>query len=110
MADKILLVQGDTLPWITLTLTNPETGDAIDVSEPDTTVNVYFRAAGSTTVLSTLACTKVVGITNKVRFNFPSPALDVPPGSYEGEVEIDYGDAIQTVYEVLKFRVREQFA
>lgn len=110
MADRINLVQGDTLPWITLTLTNPDTGAAVDVSDPGTTVRVYFRAAGSTTILSTLTCTKVVGSSNKVKFNFPSPTLTVPPGAYEGEVEINYGTDVQTVYDILKFRVRAQFA
>jgi len=45
-----------------------------------------------------------------VRFNFPNGALDVDPGPYEGEVEIDFDGQIQTVYEVIKFTVREQFA
>ena len=111
MAEKIKLVQGDSLPYITLTLTNTDTGSAIDLSDPGTVVRVYFRAAGSATVLSTLVCTKISGgSTGQVRFNFASGALDVEPGAYEGEVEIDFGGSKQTVYEILKFAVRSQFA
>ena len=111
MAERIKLVQGDTLPYIKLTLTDPATGEAINVSDPDTIVRVYFRAAGSTTILSTLVCEKVNGgTTGIVKFNFASGQLNVAPGSYEGEVEIEFDGQIQTVYDVLKFNVRSQFA
>lgn len=117
MADKIKLVQGDTLPYIKLTLTDPATGERINVADADVIIRVYFRAAGSTTVLSTFTCSKVLeaggttaGDTGVVRFNFPTGALDVEPGLYEGEVEVDFDGQIQTVYDVLKFNVRSQFA
>jgi hypothetical protein len=111
MADRIKLVQGDTLPYIKLTLTDPATGEAINVADADVTVRVYFRAAGSDTVLSTITCEKVnTGATGIVRFNFSHGELDVDPGPYEGEVEIDFDGQTQTVYDVLKFNVRSQFA
>lgn len=110
MAERIKLVQGDNFPWITLTLTDKSTGQALDLSVVTTVVRVYFRAAGSTTILSTLTCQKVSGgATGQVRFNFPGATLDVPAGSYEGEVEVDFSGETQTVYEVLKFSVRSQF-
>lgn len=111
MAERIKLVQGDNLPYIKLTLTDPNTGVALNLSEPDVAVRVYFRAAGSSTVLSTIVCEKVDGgATGQVRFNFADGVLDVEPGPYEGEVEIDFDGQLQTVYEVLKFNVRSQFA
>jgi hypothetical protein len=110
MAEKIKLVQGDSLPWITLTLTDTNTGLPIDLSAVGTTVRVYFRAAGEATVLSTLPCEKLnSGSEGKVRFNFAGGALNVEPGAYEGEVEVDFGGAKQTIYDVLKFTVRSQF-
>lgn len=116
MVDRIKLVQGDTLPYIKLTLADPATGERINVSDGDVVVRLKFRAAGSTTVLSTLICEKVAetvgatpGSTGVVRFNFPTGTLNVEPGLYEGEVEMDFDGAIQTVYEVLKFNVRQQF-
>jgi hypothetical protein len=44
---------------------------------------------------------------------YPSTApemLEGAPGDYEGEIEIIFGDGqIQTVYDLLKFKVREDF-
>lgn len=111
MVDKIKLVQGDNLPYIKLTLTDPLTAAAINLSNASVTVRVYFRAANTTAVLSTIVCEKVSGgTTGQVRFNFPDGVLDVAPGLYEGEVEIDFDGQTQTVYEVLKFNIRSQFA
>jgi hypothetical protein len=109
MAERIKLVQGDNRPYITVTLTDSD-GTAIDLSDASTTVSVYFRAAGSETVLATLATTKVdSGTTGKVKFNFPGTTLNVDPGAYEGEIEINFDGEKQTVYQVLKFTVREDF-
>jgi hypothetical protein len=111
MSGRIRLVQGDNLPYIKLSLTDPATGEAINVADDDVLVRVYFRAAGSDTILATINCEKVDGgATGQVRFNFPNGVLDVEPGPYEGEVEIDFDGQIQTVFEVLKFNVRSQFA
>lgn len=107
MADRIKLVQGDNRPYIRLTLTNPD-GNVVNVSSA--TVRVKFRAAGSTTILSTITCSKPNGGSDGlVVFNFPGSTLNVEPGQYEGEVELDFGGELQTVYDVLKFTVRAQF-
>lgn len=107
MADKIRLVQGDNRPYITLTIRNAD-GTAMNLSTA--TVNLYFRAAGSTTVLATIPCTKIAnGVSGQVSFNFPGTTLNVEPGQYEGEVEVNFDGEKQTVYELLKFVVRAQF-
>jgi hypothetical protein len=104
----IKLVKGDNRPYIRLVLKDVD-GNPIDLT--DSTVRVYFREAGSTTVLSTILCTLIDGGVNGViTFNFPGNTLDVDPGLYEGEIEIDFGGETQTVYDVLKFNVRDQFA
>lgn len=103
----IKLVQGDNRPYIRLTLTNAD-GTSVDVSSA--TVVVKFRAAGTTQVLSTFVCTKPNGgADGVVVFNFPGTSLDVPAGQYEGEVEIDFGGEMQTIYDVLRFVVRADF-
>jgi hypothetical protein len=108
MSDIIKLVQGDTLPTITVTLTDEFTGVAVDIT--GATVVVKFRAAGSTTLLTTLACTIISPTGGIFSFSFPSPALDVEPGLYEGEIQVTFsGGAIQSVFDILKFRVREDF-
>ncbi len=107
MAEKIRLVQGDNRPYIRLTLRQAD-GTAMNLS--DATVNLYFRAAGSETVLATIPCSKINGgAIGEVSFNFPGNTLDVEPGAYEGEIEVDFDGEKQTVYEVLKFSVRAQF-
>lgn len=110
MSERIKLVRGDNRPYVKLTLTDPNTDVVIDVSPGTTIIRVYFRAVGTTEILSTLTCTKPNGgADGLVQFNFPGSTLDVAPGAYEGEVEIDFDGEIQTVYDVLKFHIREQF-
>lgn len=107
MTDKIKLVQGDNRPYIKLTLKDAD-GNPINLDA--TTVRVYFRAAGTDTVLNTFTCNLLNGgLNGQCSFNFTGNSLDVEPGSYEGEIEIDFGGEIQTVYDVLKFQVRKQF-
>lgn len=111
MSSKIKLVQGDNYPYIRLTMTDPLTKAPIDLSNSGVVVRVYFRAAETDLVLATLLCEKVDnGVNGVVRFNFPNGVLDVEPGLYEGEVEIDFDGLTQTVYQVLKFNIRPQFA
>lgn len=108
MAERIKLVQGDNLPYIRLTLKHA-TGLPIDVSAA--TVQMFFRAKGSTTVLSTINCTKPNGGSDGVVvFNFAGTTLNVDPGYYEGEVQLNYSGTVQTVYDTLQFQVRAQFA
>ena len=108
MAERIRLVQGDNRPYIRMTLRQAD-GTAMDLQNA-TSVVVHFRRAGDTAVLSTLVCTKLDGgAGGEVSFNFPGQTLDVEPGAYEGEIEIDWSGERQTVYEPLKFTVRPQF-
>lgn len=109
MADVIKVVQGDTKPLITLTLTDEATGDPFDLSAETTTVVVYFRAAGSTATPQTISCVKTDAANGKVQFDFSGGILDVDPGLYEGEIEVSLDGATHTVYDVLKFRVRADF-
>ena len=107
MADPIRLVAGDERPVITLTLTDEDTGDAIDLSAGTTSVSVVFHAAGDTVILDTISCTKVSGgSTGRVLFSFTGGVLDVDPGAYVGEIVISFNGELQTVYDVLRFRVR----
>ena len=108
--DVIRLVKGDEKPLIVLTLTDDITGTAIDLSSASTSVSVRFRKAGTTTLLSTITCTKLSsGTTGQVQFGFSGGVLDVDAGAYEGEVVVNYDGAVQTVYETLRFTVRANF-
>lgn len=106
----ILMVAGDNLPNVALALTNQETGGPIDVSNPLTTVTVWFREIGATGG-TPLPCTNVdSGTDGQVMFNFPGTVSNVPAGLYEGQIQIVFGantpPQTQTVYDKLKFSIR----
>lgn len=109
MAEKIKLVQGDTRPQIQVTLTDDNTGSAIDIT--GATCRLKFRAVGSDTLIDTLTGFVTDGPNGVVVFIWNQNTLNVDPGDYEGEVEVTFplGAGIQTAYQVLKFHVRAQF-
>lgn len=110
MSEKIKLVQGDTRPALIITLTDETTGSPIGIS--GATPVLKFRAVGSTTVLSTITGVVTDGVNGVVAFYWASQptSLDVEAGDYEGEIEITFADGQkQTVYDLLKFKVREDF-
>jgi hypothetical protein len=109
MADVIKVVQGDTKPLISLTLTDDATGDPFDLSAATTTVSINFRAAGSTATPQVISCAKTDAVNGKVQFDFSGDILNVDPGLYEGEIVVSLDGATHTVYDVLKFRVRADF-
>jgi hypothetical protein len=108
MAEKIKLVQGDTLPQVLVTLTDEVTGLPVDVTGAAAVMR--FRAAGTTTLRDTLVGSILNGANGQVVFSWGPTTLDVDPGDYEGEVEVTFSNgARQTVYDLLKFKVREDF-
>jgi len=110
MAEKIKLVQGDTRPAIVCTITDENSGDPIALT--GATPRLKFRAAGETTIIATVTGSVVDAAGGKCVFH-PVTApqmLQVDPGDYEGEIEITFSDGqVQTVYDLLKFKVREDF-
>lgn len=107
---SIKLVQGDNLPEITLTLTDQQTGNALDLSASTTSVVVKLRVLGGSTVLSTLSCSKPNGGADGiVKFYFPATTLNIPAGQYQGEIEISFNGQILTVFDLLQFTLRAQF-
>lgn len=110
MAEKIKLVQGDTRPSLVCTLTDENTG--IPIGLTGATVRLKFRAAGDTTIRTTLTGTVTDAANGVVVFFWASDptSLAGDPGDYEGEIEITFSDGqIQTVYDLLKFKLREDF-
>ena len=110
MADKIKLVQGDTRPALVCALTDDTTGDPIALT--GATVRLKFRQAGSATLVATVIGTVTNGPNGQCVF-YPASAPEMlagEPGEYEGEIEITFSDnQVQTVYDLLKFKVREDF-
>ena len=110
MSEKIRLVQNDTRPSIVVTLSDEKTGTRLNIT--GATVRLYFRRVGFTELQATVTAS-ITDAENGICVFFPSTAPEMlagEAGDYEGEVEITFGDGtIQTVYGLLKFRVREDF-
>jgi hypothetical protein len=110
MSEKIKLVQGDTRPALVCSITDETTGAAIDVT--GCTAVLKFRETGAATLQATVPGSITNGAAGQITF-YPAstPAmLQGAAGEYEGEIEITFTDGqIQTVYDVLKFKVREDF-
>lgn len=109
MADKILLVQGDTLPTPVVTIYDEISGATVDLT--GASVRMLFREAGSDTVKASIPgvlMDQPPGSLGRVVFSFGNH-LDAP-GNYEGEFEVTFpSGGVQTTYAVQKFKVREQF-
>jgi len=116
------LVAGDTLPELTFELKDSNTAvnenTELDPEDSSTwapltnlsgaTAKLRIRELGSTTVKSTLTCL-VDAANSKASTNFPQGTLD-GAGTYEGELEITFaGGGVQTVYDLVKLKVRGDF-
>lgn len=120
-SQTINLVTGDTLPELTFTLRDSNSaasGQTLDPNNSATwapinvsggSVKLRLRELGSTTVKSTLICSITDGSAGKVATDFPTGTLDTA-GTFEGEIEITFaGGGIQTVYDLIKLKVRSDF-
>jgi len=110
MADKIFLVKGDTGPALVCTIVDSVTNAVIVLT--GASVSLYFRAVGSSTLQAIVPGVITDGPNGVVTF-FPSstPAmLQGDAGDYEGEIQITFPSGqVQTLYELLKFKVRGEF-
>ena len=120
-SETIKLVKGDTLPELTITLKDSNTaasGQTLDPEDPDTfapvditggTVRVRIRQIGETTILKTITATITDASSGKVTMLFPSDTFS-EADVYEAEVEFTKSDGnIQTVNDLIKLSVRDDF-
>jgi hypothetical protein len=120
-SDTIKLVVGDTLPELTFTLKDSNTaasGQTLDLENSDTwapidlssgSVKLRIREVGQTTVLSTITATLSDPSNGKCTLIFPNGTW-TSSGTYEGELEFTKSDGnIQTVQDLIKFKVRDDF-
>ena len=115
------MVVGDTLPEITVTLKDSNTaasGQTLDANNSDTwaainltgaTVRLRLRELGSSTITDTRSMTVTSASQGKCATNFTTNSFP-SAGTYEGEVEMTTSSGgVQTVYDLLKFKVRDDF-
>lgn len=106
----VRLVQGESKPLILLTLTNDLTGTPVNLSAATTVVTVSIRDAGTKETLKTITCTKLDGgVSGKVQFDFSDGASDIPLGTYEGVVVVDFDGNANMLVSRIPIRVRENF-
>lgn len=120
-SETIYLVQGDTLPQLKITIRDQNTaapGQTLDPEEQTTwakvnltgaTVRMKVREVGGTTIKDTLIGNLTDAANGEVVFLFDSDTLDTS-GTFEAEIEYTATNgSIQTVYDLIKLQVREQF-
>ena len=111
MATSFNYVQGDTGPQIRLTLTDDDTGTATNLT--GASVTLHFRAAGDTSVLFSraLVVNSDTASSGVAILQWVAGDLEQAAGVYEGEIEIVKPSGLRTtLYETLRFRIREDFA
>lgn len=119
-SNTLHLVAGDTLPELKITLKdshspvegsvldpdNSATWGAIDIS--GASVKLRLREIGATEVIGVLACVATEPQKGKCVTNFPVGTLS-KAGTLEGEIEITFANGgVQTVFELIKIKVRGQ--
>ena len=115
------VVTGDTLPAMTFTLRDSNaaaSGFTLDPNDSATwaainitgaTVVLRVREIGSTGTPTTLSGVVVDGSAGTVLISFENDTFPTA-GQYEGELEVTFsGGGIQTVVDLVKFKVRESF-
>ena len=120
-SETLNFVVGDTLPALNLSLKDRSTAASGATLDPENsatwapvditgaTVRLRLRELGSTTLADTRTCTVVSGTNGTCTTNFATTTFTTP-GTYEGEVEITHANgSIQTVYDLVKFKVRDDF-
>lgn len=120
-SDTIKLVVGDTLPELLFTLKDSNTaasGLTLDSENTATwapinltggTVKLRIREVGKSAVLSTITSTITNAANGTCTVQFPSGTWTVA-GTFEGELEYTTsGSGVQTVQDLVKFKVRNDF-
>tara|TARA_R100000734_G_C3317778_1_gene111208 strand:+ start:2179 stop:2553 length:375 start_codon:yes stop_codon:yes gene_type:complete len=120
-SETIKLVVGDTLPELVVTLKDSNTaasGKTLNVEDSSTwapinltsgSVKLFIRKVGETTLTSTITMTLTDASNGVATCVFPSGTWTAA-GIYEGEVEFTNSSGkIQTVQDLIKFNVRDDF-
>jgi len=106
-------VKGDTGPQLRLTLTDEDTSTATDLTGATVKLHLRPEKGGATLFSKTLyvnpaAAESIKGI---AVVNWAAGDLDITPGNYHGEIEVVRSSGVrETLFDVLKFKIRDDFA
>lgn len=105
----IKLVRNDTAPQLRCTITDTITN--LPVNLTSATVTLHFRAANSTTLIFSRVATITDAVNGVAVVAWLVGDLDQDAGEYEGELEVVLsGGTRETIYNILQFELREEFA
>lgn len=120
-SDTLNMVVGDTNPELIVTLKDSRTaasGKTLDANNSDTwqpinlsgtTVKMRIREIGSTTITDTRTLTVTNASSGICSTVFTTSSFPTA-GTYEAEVEMTLSSGgKQTIYDLLKFKVRDDF-
>jgi len=110
MATSFKYVQGDTGPQIRLTLTQGDSDTPVDLTGASVALN--FRAAGESNVLFSrgLLVSSSTASQGIATLQWQTDDLNQEAGTYEGEVEVVLATGLrETLFDLLKFKIREDF-
>lgn len=120
-SETIEIVTADTLPSLVFTLRNSNlaaSGMVLDENDETTwapiditsaVVRMRIREVGETTLVDTRTGSVVDGAAGTVAIDFASTTF-ATAGTYEGEIEITFSSGgVQTLVDLVKFKVREGF-
>jgi hypothetical protein len=112
MSQYIKLVQGDVNnPQVQATITDDNTGAVVDINNASCVLK--FRAAGSTTLIDTIAGNITNASGGVVVFSMSTLSMSGAVGDYEGQITVTWtsGPRVgkQSTYAVLRFRLGEGF-
>jgi len=115
------MVVGDTLPELVVTLKDSKTaasGQTLDTDNSDTwapinltgaTVRMRLREIGKTTITDTRTLTITNATSGEAATDFSASSFPAA-GTYEAEIEMTFATGgIQTVFDLVKFKVRDDF-
>lgn len=109
MSERIKLVYGDTGPQIKLSFTDEITGLPSNLT--GATVTLHFRAVDTDTILFSRVALMTDAVQGICIIDWEPGDLDQDAGDYEGEVEVIRANGTkETLYDLLRFRIREAFA
>lgn len=108
--ETLYLVANDTGTQISATITRSDTDLPQDLTEC-TSITLHFRRKGSATIIESITGVVTDAANGIVAFPMTTALVGLTAGNYEGEIEVVFvsGSLIETIYEVLKFKVRSDF-
>jgi len=107
----IFLVNGDNKPQVQVDLTRADTNAVVNCVGATCTLKVRARGESATKFTVTASDSGNNLLNGKLLFTLGANLTNIDAGAYEGEVNVVFnGGDIETVYELVDFVIREEFA